>query len=159
MLRLAALQRCDNSARATASLCSPLDVLAVGRHAAYLPQTFLYQFDHEVELIKLAQPHDGVCHSSEIPFVFHYDPLLLGSGEVQLSDQIVSAWTSFATRGDPNSPSTGGSVAPGVSWPRYNDTARGFLKLVRALALSCHWLPLSLSPRTPSPCCVKPPDL
>ena len=85
-------------------------------HAARQPSTYRYEFGWRS---RLREPELRAAHSMEIDFVFgHVDsdhaPALLGPGDppVGLSRRMQAAWTSFASRGDPNHEGLG-------DWPAY----------------------------------------
>jgi carboxylesterase type B len=62
----------------------------------------------------------GVCHFSEVAFVFHFQYLLSGASEVALSNAMGGYWASFAATHTPS-----GAVA----WPQYNATGDAYLEL------------------------------
>ena len=43
----------------------------------------------------------GVCHGADIPYVFHNSMLKNSSKDVQLSNDMIKAWTNFAKTGHP----------------------------------------------------------
>mmetsp|Transcript_124535 Transcript_124535/g.278481 ORF Transcript_124535/g.278481 Transcript_124535/m.278481 type:complete len:558 (+) Transcript_124535:57-1730(+) len=75
------------------------------------PAVYMYLF---------ARPLIGnwVGHASEIPFVFHMSPVLLGTGNRKLSSAMVNYWTRFAVTGNPN-PSPGATDDALTEWPRF----------------------------------------
>lgn len=100
--------------------CPSLDAAS---HAA--GQTWSYLFDHKPSFNIWAQfPScaDAVCHSVELPFVFHTaenEGRSFTAGENELSNLMVGYWTGFAKNTDPDG-------AGGV-WPEFNP---GSLNLV-----------------------------
>ncbi len=64
------------------------------------------------------QPCPGVCHFSEIPFVFQVAPLLTGAEEAELARAMATYWTSFAATFSPQvapptpTPSSEASTGP-----------------------------------------------
>jgi len=82
--------------------------------AKFVP-TYTYEFNDEnappsqSEFGGLLTFPLGAYHSAEIPYLFKTGnifglPELLSSEQTQLSDAMVSYWTQFAKKGDPNSP-------------------------------------------------------
>jgi len=92
--------------------------------------TFRYIFDHSPTYDPensnypdcWAKPKgDGlVCHSSELPFVFHSETLLsdnMTPAEVQLSFEMLSYWTAFANSTFSSLPSDM------LAWPKYSTSS------------------------------------
>lgn len=84
--------------------------------------TYLYSFERAADPQTL--PSLGVCHASEIMFIFGQDGSLGAIGEQgqELSAAMASYWTNFARTGDPNSDSA-------FAWPRYNEADDELLTL------------------------------
>ena len=89
-------------------------------HARGGNRVFFYRFDWNSPF---AQGALGACHALELPFVFgtlDYPiiGLFSGTGEdaAALSEEIQSAWVSFASSGDP-------AITEGT-WPAYDDVTR-----------------------------------
>ena len=99
------------------------------RHAALLLATskqrasdvFVYHFDHKFSFGKAAwtpkftECIDAVCHSEELPYVFHTDVhamlnVSFTPKEEVLSDAMQAHWASFALRGKPL-----------ATWPRFGN--------------------------------------
>jgi carboxylesterase type B len=81
-----------------------------------------YFFMHVVRLYPTASSANlGTTHTAEIPFVFgNLDNSSLPNGtynvttsELDISDNMISAWTAMAATGDPSS-------GNGLQWPSYN---------------------------------------
>ena len=95
--------------------------------------TFAYEFADE-NAARLIEPADpfmplGAPHTSELPFLW---PNLIGAGgvpetltasEASLSSDMSTAWTNFASSGDPNGP----GAAP---WPTYDAASDQFHEFV-----------------------------
>jgi len=70
----------------------------------------------------------GAYHAAEIQYLFDFNLRFTGfdpftPGQQQLSDAMISYWTTFAATGDPNSPSE-------PTWSPYSDTTDQFQSLV-----------------------------
>jgi len=66
----------------------------------------------------------GAYHGAEIQYLFNNGyPFLFNAAQQQLSQAMVSYWTTFAKTGDPNSPST-------PTWSPYNTVADEFQSLI-----------------------------
>jgi len=83
--------------------------------------TFLYLFQHEPWFLK-TQPYEGVCHGSELFFVFNQEEVLIDGPEIQLARNMVTYWTNFAIYGNPNGniTSTPSLSAQPPFWPLYD---------------------------------------
>jgi para-nitrobenzyl esterase len=89
---------------------------------------FVYEYDHVPNPFVLPTPgiDMGAFHSAELPYVFAGPVLSSGAitftpPEQDLSDRIVTAWTTFARTGDPGTATT--------PWPRYAPAAESYLAL------------------------------
>ncbi|MGI4744894.1 MAG: carboxylesterase/lipase family protein [Janthinobacterium lividum] len=82
------------------------------------PRTFRYLF---------AQPIHGVPprHAAEVAYVFGTLGPLASAQEHALSETMMTAWTRFATTGDPNG---GGASASSVRWPRASGPGDPYLE-------------------------------
>lgn len=87
-------------------------------------QAFLYQFSRVPLSIPLPGAPTGAFHGLEIPYVFGAADLFGVSNPVDqaLSERIMSYWTSFASRGDPNH-------AEVPMWPAYDTASDEYLEL------------------------------
>lgn len=65
---------------------------------------------------------DGCCHSNEAPYLFNTIWPLIGSSRQNLASKVQSYWVNFATTGNPNLSSNGGSPpsADLPHWPQYD---------------------------------------
>ena len=81
-----------------------------------------YFFQHELEVIKWFVPYKGVCHASELIFVFDLKLGLWTDDEKELALKFVRYWTRFAKYGDPN----GGDD---LQWPVYSNSSDTLLVL------------------------------
>ncbi len=95
-------------------------------------KTFAYLFDWEAAF---GGGGLGACHALELPFVFgtlHYPfvAMFAGTGPeaVRLSGQMQSAWTAFASKGDPSSAEIG-------RWASYDRAGRATMRLGRHIEL------------------------
>jgi para-nitrobenzyl esterase len=101
-------------------------------HSEVHEGTFAYLFDWEAAF---GSGGLGACHALELPFVFgtlDY-PLIamfVGAGPeaLRLSNQMQSAWGSFAASGDPSSSEVG-------QWASYERTGRATMRLGRRVEL------------------------
>lgn len=84
---------------------------------------YRYYFTHEIEMIRLLKPTNGVSHASELPFVFHTLPALWNSADVAMSDVFVNYWTTFARTGSPGF----GNI--NTTWPTYDNVSKLYLDI------------------------------
>jgi len=82
--------------------------------------TYLYLFQHEPWFLKL-DPYVGVCHGSELFFVFNQEGALIDAPEIQLARNMVTYWTNFAIYGNPNGNMTASASKSTLAfWPLYD---------------------------------------
>ena len=80
-------------------------------------EMYVYRFDETTLNVWPDVPScdDEACHADDVPFTFHSDRVLgytFTAEQAQLSDEMISYWTSFARSLDPN----GGGL---LTWPRF----------------------------------------
>ncbi|XP_076055027.1 uncharacterized protein LOC143033450 isoform X2 [Oratosquilla oratoria] len=99
----------------------------------------------------------GAIHGEELPYVFgaplvdgisHF-PKTYTREEVFLSELIMTQWTNFAKRGDPNLPTPQGYLSPGANlnwyenlktlWPGYEKDHRKYLHLDNMVVVKSHY--------------------
>jgi para-nitrobenzyl esterase len=104
-------------------------VVMASRHSAGDAPVYSYQFEQSIP----GREGDGAAHSYELPYVFGN---LLPSGALagpftaadrQLSNVMLSYWTNFAKRGDPN-----GTGLP--LWPKFRASAGAYMRFSSALS-------------------------
>jgi para-nitrobenzyl esterase len=74
--------------------------------------TYVYYFAFAPDA---AQNNPFAYHSSEIPFVWHVDPLVTGQGGAAVADYMSAAWLRFAATGNPNT----GASSKEKPWPAF----------------------------------------
>ena len=102
--------------------CPSIDL---GMGLASLNSTvYKYRWNHSPEILRFINFHHGRLglgfHFSEIPFIFTQRATYIGKEEIKLSDALIRAWVSFASRGSPNMSTV---LFPGldwISWPIYS---------------------------------------
>jgi len=100
----------------------------------YRAPVYAYLFNHQPSFNSTGVPtcniDDNVCHTTELPFVFHTADKIGGSftqDEQQLSSTIIDYWTNFAAYLDPNSDL---SVTKEQNrWPRFSRYQKNYLSL------------------------------
>ena len=103
-------------------------VLTAARHAASGAPVYSYHFEQSIP----GREGDGAAHSYELPYVFGNllaaGPLAgpYGGADRRLSNVMLTYWTNFAKRGDPN-----GEGLP--VWPRFSASSGGYLRFSSAL--------------------------
>jgi para-nitrobenzyl esterase len=103
-------------------------VIYAARHAAQGSPVYSYQFEQSLP----GRQAEGAAHTYELPYVFGNlladGPLGAPFGPVdrQLSDTMMSYWTSFAKSGNPNS-----TAAP--QWPRFLPDSAAYLRFSSSL--------------------------
>jgi para-nitrobenzyl esterase len=103
-------------------------VIYASRHAAQGSPVYSYQFEQSLP----GREPEGAAHTYELPYVFGNlladGPLgaPFGPADRQLSDTMMSYWTSFAKSGDPNSAAT-------PQWPRFLPDSGGYQRLASSL--------------------------
>jgi len=79
-----------------------------------ISNVYQYMFD------AMSMPQLGVTHAAELPLVFDHQYMLLSKELKELSLQMVTMWSLFETKGNPN----GGGVLPNnVSWPKSSSSS------------------------------------
>lgn len=103
--------------------------------------TFLYQFNHELDEAAVVDPWLGVCHGSELPFVFGvhdgvyrlpsvpYLPIIMSPRELELKDQIVKTWVAFIA-GVPTVPRYDSATDISWDWDLKSKSVSGLKKTV-----------------------------
>lgn len=108
---------------------------AIDRQSSRLPSTFAYYFTY-------ASPYSPLPgHTAEIPFVFgtlNSTKVMGGSGmptaaDEKLSDTIMTYWTNFAKKGDPNGPEL-------ATWPKYTSKAHEVMMLADTVSAGVYSL-------------------
>ena len=103
-------------------------VITAARHAAGGAPVYEYQFEQSIP----GRVADGAAHTHELPYVFGNllpeGPLAgqFGAADRTLSGVMVTYWTNFAKRGDPNGPNL-------PRWPDYRHPEGAYLRLSSAL--------------------------
>ena len=103
-----------------------------GHFAAHTP-TYAYEFDEQdpppfVSIWRLNTTFRfGATHVNELGYIFDYlrQALPFSSAQGELSNQMISYWTTFVRAGDPNN-----EFVPG--WPRYSSDAQEVMSLKAA---------------------------
>ncbi len=123
----------DNSARYTQMFTDYVFTCSnhvLAEKAATSPRSLhIYQFTQHSAFNLSGVPAcaDMVCHTDELPYVFHSASLLgftFTAADNELSEQMMTYWTNFAKTLDPNAP-----VKPHVSWPAIDKTSRNYIYL------------------------------
>ena len=73
--------------------------------------SYLYSFSHTPS-VTVVPKCTAPCHTTELPYVFHVQPLLANKAESELSNTVVQYWSSFANNLVPKSENQ-------PSWPQY----------------------------------------
>jgi para-nitrobenzyl esterase len=103
-------------------------VVTAKLHAAQGSPVYEYHFEQSLP----GRDSDGAAHSYELPYVFGNllpEGALAGKftdADHALSTTMVSYWTNFAKRSDPNGP----NLPP---WPRFDKSGQSYLRLSTAL--------------------------
>lgn len=108
-----------------------------------------------VWLYRFVRPRNGsetVPHTAEVPYVWHdlgaVGPPTGTDADIELSDELVRYWRSFAAAADPNGNGGGGEQGP--AWPRYElgprgdvtmqlDVGAGLVPLLESDVANCAW--------------------
>ncbi|MCG6922742.1 MAG: carboxylesterase family protein [Acidobacteria bacterium] len=103
-----------------------------GHFAAHTP-TYAYEFDEQdpPPFVSIWRLHTtfrfGATHVNELGYIFDYlrQALPFSSAQGELSNQMISYWTTFVKTGDPN-----GDFVP--DWPRYSPETQEIMSLKAA---------------------------
>jgi len=103
---------------------------AASRYTRTGTATYVYRFD---VFALPSDPHVGVSHGAELPYVFAANMTRATRAKAQLSDTIVAYWARFAATGDPN----GHASAP--HWPRFGADERQLVLNATDLHVETQW--------------------
>jgi carboxylesterase type B len=85
---------------------------------------YKYRWNHSPEILKFINYHEGKLglgfHFSEIPFLFTQRAAYVNKQELMLSDILIAAWASFASKGNPQILHVPGLAT--THWPNYTTT-------------------------------------